>query len=79
MSEFLRKFELDGSNIFNNFIKKQPMVYSHELGNYRTYFLEKLQYVSEVVLETEEIGKLLNIDFNESAQKVIKEDRSEND
>ena len=61
------------------FIKNNRAVYSYKLGNYRTYFLEKLQYVSEVVLETEEIGKLLNIDFNESAQKVIKEDRSEND
>ena len=29
LSEFLRKFELDGSNIFNNFIKKQPLVYSY--------------------------------------------------
>tara|TARA_B100001778_G_scaffold62438_1_gene48881 strand:+ start:41 stop:556 length:516 start_codon:yes stop_codon:yes gene_type:complete len=79
LASLLKSFDKEGKRLFEGFIKNNRAVYSYKLGNYRTYFLEKLQYVSEVVLETEEIGKLLNIDFNESAQKVIKEDRSEND
>tara|TARA_B100000886_G_C20387484_1_gene476744 strand:+ start:180 stop:695 length:516 start_codon:yes stop_codon:yes gene_type:complete len=79
LASLLKSFDKEGKRLFEGYIKNNRAVYSYKLGNYRTYFLEKLQYVSEVVLETEEIGKLLNIDFNESAQKVIKEDRSEND
>ena len=52
-------------------------VYSRGLANYRTYFVDQIQYVSEVVLEFEELANLLG--EKTEAQKVIKEDRSEND
>ena len=64
LASLLKSFDKEGKRLFEGFIKNNRAVYSYKLGNYRTYFLEKLQYVSEVVLETEEIGKLLNIDFN---------------
>lgn len=71
LSEFLRKFELDGSNIFNQFIKKQPMVYSHSLGNYRTYFLQKISYISEIRFEEDFLREM----FQEG--KMTKQERQD--
>ena len=47
------------------------------LGNYRTYFVDKLQYISEVKFEYEELLKLFKEDSN--VEKIIEEDSGEND
>ena len=73
----LKSFDAQGKRLFEGFIKNKPQLYSYQLGNYRTYFLSKLQYVSEVVFEYEELGKLLS--ENTTPKEVIKEDRAEND
>ena len=58
LSELIKKFELDGSNIFNGFIKNNPTVYSYKLGNYRTYIVDKISYVSEIRFETDFLEEL---------------------
>ena len=77
LSSLLKSFDREGSRLFNGFIKNNRAVYSRGLANYRTYFVDQIQYVSEVVLEFEELSKLLG--EKTDAQQVIKEDRSEND
>ena len=49
---------MDGSNIFNGFIKNNPTVYSYKLGNYRTYIVDKISYVSEIRFETDFLKEL---------------------
>ena len=77
LSSLLKSFDREGSRLFNGYIKNNKQIYNRKLGNYRTYFVDKLQYISEVVFEYEELVKL----FGEKlpVQKVLKEDRSEND
>ena len=77
LSSLLKSFDAQGKRLFEGFIKNNRAVYSRSLGNYRTYFIDQIQYVSEVVLEFEELGNLLS--EKTAARKVIKEDRSEND
>ena len=77
LSSLLKSFDKEGQRLFNGFIKNNRAVYSRSLGNYRTYFIDQIQYVSEVVLEFEELANLLGEKIE--ARKVIKEDRSEND
>ena len=77
LSSLLKSFDREGSRLFNGYIKNNKQIYNRKLGNYRTYFVDKLQYISEVVFEYEELLKI----FGEKlpVQKVLKEDRSEND
>ena len=77
LASLLKSFDREGKRLFEGFIKNNRQVYSYKLGNYRTYILDKLQYISEVVFEYEELLKI----FGEKlpVQKVLKEDRSEND
>ena len=71
LHELLKKFELDGSNIFNQFIKTNPAVYSYKLGNYRTYFLNKISYVSEIRFEEDFLREM----FQEG--KMTKQERQD--
>ena len=81
LASLLKSFDKEGKRLFDGFIKNNRAVYSYKLGNYRTYILDKLQYISEVVFEYEELGKLLKEETNTKAEikEVLKEDRSEND
>ena len=77
LSSLLKSFDRQGKRLFEGYIKNKPTIYSYQLGNYRTYILKKLQYVTEVVFEYEELAKLLN--EKTDTEEVLKEDRSEND
>ena len=71
----------EGKRLFEGYIKRNRGLYSYKLGNYRTYFINKLQYVSLIDFEYEELAKLLNekVDTKVEINKILKEDRSEND
>ena len=77
LSSLLKSFDRQGKRLFEGYIKNKPAIYSYQLGNYRTYILKKLQYITEVVFEYEELAKLLN--EKTDTEEVLKEDRSEND
>ena len=77
LSSLLKSFDREGSRLFNGFIKNNKQVYNRALGNYRTYFVDKLQYISEVKFEYEELVKLFSEDSD--INKIIEEDSSEND
>ena len=77
LSSLLKSFDRQGKRLFEGYIKNKPSIYSYQLGNYRTYILKKLQYITEVVFEYEELAKLLN--EKTDTEEVLKEDRSEND
>ena len=77
LSSLLKSFDREGSRLFNGYIKNNKQVYNRALGNYRTYFVDKLQYISEVKFEYEELLKLFGEDSN--VEKIIEEDSSEND
>jgi hypothetical protein len=81
LSSLLRHFDKEGSRLFNGYIKNNRAVYSHKLGNYRTYFINKIQHVSLIQFEYQELQKLLREETNTKAEirEVLKEDRSEND
>lgn len=81
LSSLLKSFDKEGKRLFDGFIKNNRAVYSYKLGNYRTYILDKLQYISEVVFEYEELAKLFQEEINTKGEikEVLKEDRSEND
>ena len=71
LSDLLKKFDADGSNIFTGYIKNNPSVYSYKLGNYRTYFVDKISYVSEIRFETDFLKEL----FQEG--KMTKQERQD--
>ena len=73
----MKSFDREGSRLFNGYIKNNKQIYNRKLGNYRTYFVDKLQYISEVKFEYEELLKLFKEDSN--IEKIIEEDSSEND
>ena len=77
LSSLLKSFDREGSRLFDGFIKNNKQIYNRALGNYRTYFVDKLQYISEVKFEYEELLKLFGEDSN--VEKIIEEDSSEND
>ena len=57
LASLLKKFDKEGKRLFEGFIKNNRAVYSYKLGNYRTYFMEKIQHVSEIVFEYDELMK----------------------
>jgi len=71
LSDTLKRFDLDGSNIFEQYIKRNSLLYSYELGNYRTYFINKISYASEIRFETDFLQEL----FQEG--KMSKQDRQD--
>jgi len=81
LSDVLRTFDREGQRLFKGFIKNNRGVYSHKLGNYRTYFFDKLKYVSLIDFEYEEMLKLFSeeTDTKREVKEILKEDRSEND
>ena len=81
LSDVLKTFDREGERLFKGFIKNNRGVYSHKLGNYRTYFYEKLKYVSLIDFEYEELQKLFGekVDTKREVKEILKEDRSEND
>ena len=81
LASLLKSFDKEGKRLFDGFIKNNRAVYSYKLGNYRTYIIDKLQYISEVVFEYEELAKLFQEETNTKAEikEVLREDRSEND
>lgn len=58
LSDLLKKFDADGSNIFTGYIKNNGAIYSYKLGNYRTYIVDKISYVSEIRFETDFLKEL---------------------
>ncbi len=81
LASLLKKFDAPGKRLFDGFIKNNRAVYSYRLGNYRTYFIDKIQNASEVVFEYDALVKLFNEETNTKAEirEVLKQDRSEND
>ena len=81
LASLLKSFDREGKRLFEGYIKRNRGLYSYKLGNYRTYFINKLQYVSLIDFEYEELAKLLNekVDTKVEINQVLKEDRSEND
>ena len=77
LSSLMKSFDREGSRLFDGYIKNNKQVYNRALGNYRTYFVDKLQYISEVKFEYEELLKLFGEDSD--VEKIIEEDSSEND
>ena len=77
LSSLLKSFDREGSRLFDGFIKNNKQIYNRALGNYRTYFVDKLQYISEVKFEYEELLKLFGEDSN--VEQIIEEDSNEND
>ena len=73
----MKSFDREGSRLFDGFIKNNKQIYNRALGNYRTYFVDKLQYISEVKFEYEELLKLFGEDSN--VEQIIEEDSNEND
>lgn len=58
LSDLLKKFDADGSNIFTGYIRNNGAIYSYKLGNYRTYIVDKISYVSEIRFETDFLKEL---------------------
>lgn len=81
LSQILKTFDREGKRLFDGYIKNNKGVYSYKLGNYRTYFLDKIQYISLIDFEYEELAKLFSeeIDTKREIKQVLKEDRIEND
>ena len=77
LSSLLKSFDREGSRLFDGFIKNNKQIYNRALGNYRTYFVYKLKYISEVKFEYEELLKLFGEDSN--VEQIIEEDSNEND
>ena len=51
LSKLLRTMSLDGSTLFETYVRTNRRIYSHKLDNYRSYFIDKIQNVWEIRFE----------------------------
>ena len=50
LSSLLKSFDREGSRLFNGYIKNNKQIYNRALGNYRTYFVDKLNILVKLNL-----------------------------
>lgn len=80
LSELLKVLPRDGKQLFENYIKNNPKIYSTILDNYRTYFIDKIQNVWEIRFEDGFLQNVFKEGNTASTRKVdIKKEINEND
>lgn len=77
---FLKKFAVDGSALFETYVKNNSKIYSKSLGNYRTYIIDKIVNVWEIRFELAFLQDLFGEVKTPSQQRtIIEEEIDEND
>jgi hypothetical protein len=77
---FLKKFATDGNSLFETYVKNNSKIYSKSLGNYRTYFIDKIVNVWEIRFELDFLQDLFGEVKTPSQQRtIIEEEIDEND
>jgi hypothetical protein len=77
---FLKKFATDGNSLFETYVKNNSKIYSKSLGNYRTYFIDKIVNVWEIRFELDFLQDLFGEVKTSSQQRtIIEEEIDEND
>ena len=77
---FLKKFAVDGSALFETYVKNNSKIYSKSLGNYRTYIIDKIVNVWEIRFELDFLQDLFGEVKTPSQQRtIIEEEIDEND
>lgn len=80
LEEMLKTYSRDGSSLFNSVIKNNQNLYSKKLGNYRTYFLDKIINVYEIRFEQEVLENLFGERTTDSEKRaVLREEQSDLD
>jgi hypothetical protein len=80
LSELLKLLPRDGKQLFENYVKNNPKVYSTMLDNYRTYFIDKIQNVWEIRFEEGFLQKVFKEGNTVSTRRVeIKKEINEKD
>jgi hypothetical protein len=80
LSELLKLLPRDGKQLFENYVKNNPKVYSTILDNYRTYFIDKIQNVWEIRFEEEFLQKVFKEGNTQSTRRAdIKKEINEQD
>jgi hypothetical protein len=74
----LKKFNRDGSGLFESHIKNNSKVYSKSLSNYRTYLLSNIVNVYEIRFEEDFLRRLFGEPSTPSQrQEVIRDEINE--
>lgn len=60
LSEHLKRFSLNGSDLFERHIKTNPKIYKTVNSNYRTYFIKNIQNVWEIRFEDKVLRDLFS-------------------
>lgn len=70
LSDLLKLFSVDGHSLFEDYIRMNPKVYSKELNNYRTYFIDNIQHVWEIRFEDGFLRQLFKEGNTQTTQQV---------
>ena len=70
LNEIVKKFNKGGSDLFEQYVKKDTNVYSKNVKSYRIYNQDKISTVSEVFFEPTLLEEFFDIKNNETLRNV---------
>jgi len=73
INELLLKFDIGGSRLFEQYIKKDINVYSKKLNSYRVYREDRITTIAEIQFEEEFLREIFNEKVNETIRDVLVE------
>jgi hypothetical protein len=80
LSEVLKSMARDGNQLFKTYIRPNKLIYNKKYDNYRTYFIDKIQYVWEIRFEQDFLNEIFKKNITISKQReIIKKEINERD
>jgi hypothetical protein len=80
LSRLLRTMSMDGSTLFEAYVRTNRRIYSHKLDNYRTYFIDKIQNVWEIRFEDGFLREVFQEGISaDTIKQDVKKEINEND
>lgn len=70
LSDYSRKFSLEGTDLFDNYIKGNDSLYSTTVKSYRTYFIRDIVNIWEVEIEYDFLSDIFNESTNKTKRRV---------
>ena len=71
LSDILKRFDNNGKNLFESYIKRDNLLYSKKLNNYRIYLIDKIVNIEEVLFEPNLLREIFREGNNETLRRNI--------
>lgn len=70
INEIVKKFNEGGSDLFENFVKRDNKIYSSQIKSYRIYKQENITTISELFFEPNLLKQFFGFEINETLRDV---------